>query len=87
MTGWYHRFMPNYAHLACPLTNMLKDTEKVLWTDEANEAFIKIKSCLVSAPVLAAPSFDEPFTMRYDSTRMRVDSTRMRVDSTRIRVD
>jgi hypothetical protein len=72
--------MPNYAHLACPLTNMLKDTEKVLWTDEANEAFIKIKSCLVSAPVLATPNFDEPFTMRYDSTRMRVDSTHIRVD-------
>jgi hypothetical protein len=33
------------------------------WTEEAKEAFLKLKSTVRQAPVLALPDFEEPFSL------------------------
>ena len=38
---------------------LLKKTDKFEWTEEANEAFKKLKSYLSSSPVLSPPKKDE----------------------------
>jgi Reverse transcriptase (RNA-dependent DNA polymerase) len=42
MTGWYHRFIPNYAELACPLTDLLKGKTKIEWSEEAEKSFNQV---------------------------------------------
>lgn len=68
---WYRRFVPNFSTLAGPL-NVLTSTKKnsppFLWTTEANEAFRKLKECLVSAPVLSCPNYDLPFEVHTDAS-------------------
>jgi hypothetical protein len=68
MTGWYHRFITNYAGIACPLTDLLSKSGKFVWNEAAGAAFDKLRTCLVSAPILATPDFDQPFVIQCDAS-------------------
>jgi len=68
MTGWYHRFIPRYAELACPLTDLLKSKSKIVWTEAAENSFNRLRTCLISAPILSTPNFHEPFTIQCDAS-------------------
>ena len=50
LTGYYHRFIPNYATIAVPLTNLTKkcESERVKWTIECDTAFSHFKQVLLS---------------------------------------
>lgn len=43
MTGWYRKFIGNYASIT---TLMLSSKRKVVWTEEAQKAFEVLKSHL-----------------------------------------
>ena len=49
LTGYYRKFIPNYASLATPLTNLIRKcaTNKVVRTQECEEAFQRLKPCCV----------------------------------------
>lgn len=66
LTGYYRRFVENYASIAAPLTDLLKK-EAFSWTVNAAEAFAKLKEALTSAPVLRLPNFDLPFIIESDA--------------------
>jgi transposase InsO family protein len=68
MTGWYQRFIKNYAELACPLTSLLKTDVKFHWSSEASNSFNLLRNCLISAPILTTPNFSEPFTIQCDAS-------------------
>lgn len=51
LTGYYRRFIANYAKLAAPLTNLLRKNAFV-WTNIATEAFRALKIALTTTPVL-----------------------------------
>ena len=57
LTGYYRKFIKNYAKLAWPLTNETKgnpkDNHPVTWNDELNKSFEKLKESLTAEPVLA----------------------------------
>ena len=57
LTGYYRWFIPNYATLAAPLTDLTRKTApiQVQWTGECDHAFNKLKQQLCSAPVLSSP--------------------------------
>ena len=59
LTSYYRRFVPHFSSTAAPLTDLTKGRlpEKVLWTEEAEEAFRLLKEKLCSEPVLATPDF------------------------------
>ena len=67
LTGYYIRFIRNYASLATPLTDMLKK-DNFKWTTAAEDAFMKLKEALTSSPVLALPNFTQPFTLETDAS-------------------
>jgi len=67
LTGYYRRFIRNYASLATPLTDMLKK-DNFKWTTAAEDAFMKLKEALTSSPVLALPNFTQPFTLETDAS-------------------
>ncbi|WVZ49037.1 LOW QUALITY PROTEIN: hypothetical protein U9M48_000419 [Paspalum notatum var. saurae] len=59
LTNYYRRFVKNYGILARPLTQ--------LWSQQAEQAFLHLKSALTSTPMLALPNFQLPFTVETDA--------------------
>ena len=57
LTGFYRRFVKNYAFFAKPLTHLTKDDVPFVWGREQQIAFQTLKSILMSDPVLKAPDF------------------------------
>lgn len=72
---WYRRFVPKFSTIAGPL-NRLTSTKKsappFVWTPEADAAFIKLKECLVSAPVLRCPDYSKPFEVHTDASNFGI---------------
>lgn len=68
--GYYRRFIPGYATIATPLTNKTKKRNpvRVVWTSEAEGAFLHLKDTLCSESVLRAPDFQHPFTVHTDAS-------------------
>lgn len=72
---WYRRFVPKFSTIAGPLNKLTSTNKKAppfVWTPEADNAFNQLKSCLVSAPVLACPDFSKPFEVHTDASNYGV---------------
>jgi len=52
LTKFFRRFVPRYAEIARPLSELLKDSVLFKWTAEQEQAFNKLKHCLTSSPAL-----------------------------------
>lgn len=69
MTGWYRRFIPNFASIAAPLTELLKKSKgRFVWTNEAELAFMEFKKLLTSEPILSNPDYGQPFIIQCDAS-------------------
>ena len=51
-----------------PIYDFQKKAKKFKWTDEAEKAFNEIKKLLVSLPVLKAPTPDDLFRLKSDTS-------------------
>ncbi|KAL4582981.1 hypothetical protein LXL04_007545 [Taraxacum kok-saghyz] len=67
LTGYYHRFVQNYARLAKPLTDLLQGSG-FAWNPSADDAFQNLKRHLTSVPTLALPDFTQPFDVTTDAS-------------------
>lgn len=68
MTGWYQRYILNYSSVAAPITDLLKKSDRFIWSSAAQEAFESLKNSLVTAPVLTHPDFRLPFFIQCDAS-------------------
>lgn len=53
LCSYFRRFVRNFAHIAAPLTSLLRKDAAFVWTDECDLAFRHLKKILTSAPVLS----------------------------------
>uniref|UniRef100_H3GDV1 Integrase catalytic domain-containing protein n=1 Tax=Phytophthora ramorum TaxID=164328 RepID=H3GDV1_PHYRM len=74
-------YSANYAEMARPLTNLLKKEAEWSWNDEAQQAFEAIKSSLQSAPILALPDDDRPFSVVCDASDFAIGCALLQVDA------
>lgn len=80
MSGFYRRFIKDYAKLAKPLTSLLREedghvsknfskTKQIVLSDEQKDAFHKIKNSLTSDEVLLSfPDFQKEFELTTDAS-------------------
>lgn len=69
LIGWYRRFVPHFASLATPLTDLTKKSPaKFCWTSECEEAFKALKNLLCNEPVLQSPNFTQRFIVQVDAS-------------------
>ncbi|XP_066228780.1 uncharacterized protein [Saccopteryx leptura] len=64
--GFCRLWIPGFAAQAAPLYPLLKDGTEYTWGDEQQKAFDQIKRALLSAPALALPNIEKPFTLYVD---------------------
>ncbi len=74
LTGYYRRFIKDYAKIAKPLFDLLKKNQKFIWNEEAHNAFNKLKDCLISTPILNLPDFSKEFTIFCDASGTGIGS-------------
>ncbi|XP_068121096.1 uncharacterized protein [Hyperolius riggenbachi] len=72
MVGYYQRFVPDFATIAAPLTNLIKGKSSggITWNKDAEVAFCKLKEVLCSGPVLIAPDFKKKFVVQTDASNV-----------------
>jgi hypothetical protein len=66
LTGYYRRFIKNYAAICQPLHQALKK-EAFHWGPDQHKAFNLLKQAMTTPPVLALPNFNMPFTLETDA--------------------
>lgn len=76
LTGYYMKFIKNYAQLSKPLTNLLRKGS-FNWNEEATVAFQNLKQAMTVAPVLALPDFSRPFILEVDACSTGVGAVLM----------
>ncbi|KAE8889782.1 hypothetical protein PF003_g26446 [Phytophthora fragariae] len=81
LANYLHKYSANYAEMARPLTNLLKKDAVWSWTSEAQQAFEAIKSSLQSAPILALPDEERPFSVVCDASDFAIGCALLQVDA------
>ena len=83
ITGYYRKFLPNYASVATPLTDLTKKSapNRVVWTEQCQQAWQRLKDLLCSAPVLKSPDFSQPFILQTDASERGVGAVLSQVDN------
>ncbi|KAK0134339.1 Retrovirus-related Pol polyprotein from transposon 17.6 [Merluccius polli] len=53
LTGWYAKFIPDYAFVVEPLRALLRGSATFIWTPEAQQSFEAVKRLIVDSPALS----------------------------------
>ncbi|GJP69707.1 hypothetical protein CLOP_g709 [Closterium sp. NIES-67] len=75
--NYYNRFVPQYAKLAAPLTNLLKKNTSYKWETKHQEAVEQLKQALTSAPVLILPDPERDYVIEADASDQAVGAVLM----------
>ncbi|XP_033758666.1 uncharacterized protein LOC117340982 [Pecten maximus] len=74
LANYYRKFIPNFATIAVPLTDLTKKgmPNHVQWTDAQENAFVSLKKHLTSTPILRLPDLEKTFTLRTDASDLGI---------------
>uniref|UniRef100_A0A674CNJ5 Gypsy retrotransposon integrase-like protein 1 n=1 Tax=Salmo trutta TaxID=8032 RepID=A0A674CNJ5_SALTR len=72
LTGYYRKFIPSYATVAAPLTDMTRarGPNMVKWDERATKAFRTLQEALCCNPVLVVPDFEREFVVQTDASEV-----------------
>ena len=83
LTGYYRKFIPDFAAIAAPLTDLTRKTAPniVNWSQDCEEAFVELKARMCSSPVLRSPDFAKPFIVQTDASERGVGAVLSQLDA------
>jgi len=66
LTGYYHKFIQNYAAITAPISDLIRKNmpNQIIWSEECDTAFRQLKALLCSSPVLRSPDFSCQFILQ-----------------------
>jgi len=67
LIGYYRKFIKGYSLLSKLLADLLKKNA-FSWSDKAEQAFLKLKEAMTTAPVLALPNLQDQFVIETDAS-------------------
>lgn len=65
--GFYRRFIKDFSMIARPLTNLLSKDVAFNFDESCMKAFERLRSLLISSPIVQAPNFSLPFEIMCDA--------------------
>ena len=66
--GFYRRFIRDFSAIARPLCNLLAKDATFEWSQACEGAFDKLKTMLVSPPIMRSPNWELPFEIMCDGS-------------------
>ena len=81
LTGYYRAYVPDYGGIAEPLVRLTDAKASFKWTEACQSAFEHLKSCLVSAPILAYPTLEDPFILDTDASEVAIGAVLSQVQN------
>ncbi|CAF1481864.1 unnamed protein product [Rotaria sordida] len=74
LTGYYRRFIQNYAKITEPLLKQIRNNKNerhtnyhIKWNNECQQSFETLKQKLISSPIMNTPNFQHPFILELDA--------------------
>lgn len=81
IASYYRRFIPGFAKIAKPLTDLMAGkNRKLVLPEEAIKAYEAIKVALTTEPVLILPDFTKKFSIRTDASKYAVGGVLFQLD-------
>ncbi|CAN6678802.1 unnamed protein product [Malus baccata var. baccata] len=66
--GFYRRFIKDFSKISRPLCNILAKDAPFVFYEACLEAFRKLKTLLIIAPIISAPNWSLPFELMCDAS-------------------
>ena len=81
LVGYYRKFIPNFASISAPLSDLTKKTvSRIVWTNECEKSFNKLKEVICSEPVLRSPNHDKQMILQTDASNRGIGEVLSEVD-------
>jgi hypothetical protein len=68
LAGYYRRFIPNFSKIENPITELLKNGNKYVWSADCDESFLTLKKLLTTSPMLVQPDIAKSFDIYCDAS-------------------
>ena len=72
--GFYRRFIMDFSKIAKSLYKLLEKDAKILWEEDCQRSFEKLKAHLTIAPIVRAPNWQLPFEVMYDASDLAIEA-------------
>lgn len=66
--NFYRKFMRNYSRITKPISNLTKQGVPYVWSEQCEEAFLRLKEVLTSSPLLKHFDYDLPTKVETDAS-------------------
>ena len=86
LCSYYRKYIKSFSQIAKPLHVLTEKNRYFEWNDVAEQAFQKLKSALISAPILAYPSETDPFILDTDASNCHIGAVLSQVQNNSERV-
>ena len=68
LVGYYRKFIPRFADIARPMTNLTKQDVPFEWTIQCQASFEMLKEALITSPILKYPDPNKAYTLFTDAS-------------------